>query len=400
MKNLTLLILTPDFPDSLDRYIGSIFIKEQIEGLKHYFKKIVVISPVLFSFKLLSNDKYCTNYIYENVEVYYPRCFFIPKVIPILSDNRKLYFDFRYYAIQGCIDKYDIHFDLIHSHFTYPSSYCAALLKKRYGVPYVMTINEDSGWISEELNANNSYMRRAWVEANKIITLNKFDNDKLSLYNPNVITIPYSFNKRYYKRDMNECRKMLNLPNDKQILFTFGIFQQRKGFEYLIKAINIIKNSRSGIRCYIGGKPEIEKSYEKLLKNLVTDLKLEENIHFIGFLEADDIPLWINACDLYVSSSLYEGLGITQIEAMACGKPIIATDTNGSKSIITNDEIGLLCQRGDYNDLATKILIGLNCTWTSKWDSDKIIQCSDKYNQENITNQLLDVYEEVLKNEE
>jgi teichuronic acid biosynthesis glycosyltransferase TuaC len=394
-KDLTLLILTPDFPDKDNRYIGSIFIKDQLEGIKKYFKKVIIISPILYSFKILSNDKFCINYVYDNVEIYYPRCLFIPKVIPILSDNRKLYFDFRYYAIKHCIDKYNIKFDLIHSHFTYPASYCAALLKERYKIPYVMTINEDSGWLSEELSSGSSRVQRAWTDANKIITINKFDSNKLSLYNSNRVTIPYSFNKRYFKRDMYQCRQLLDLPDDIKILFSFGILQQRKGFEYLIESMNIIKNMRSDVHCYIGGKSEIEKSYEIILKDMVSDLDLDDYVHFIGFLEDYDIPLWFNACDLYVSSSLNEGLGITQIEAIACGKPIVATNTNGSRYIIDNDEIGLLCKQADSNDLANKILEGLNY----KWNSDRILQFCERYRQENIANQLLKVYNEVLRNE-
>lgn len=389
--NATLLVLTPDFPDKYDQYIGSIFVKEQVENICIYFKKIIVISPVLYSFKLLSSDKLCNNYSYYNIDVYYPRCFFIPNAISFFPG--KEYFDIRYNVIQKCIESNMLNFDLIHSHFTYPSSYCAFLLKQKYNVPYVMTVNEDSAWLVNEMSLNSDRFVDTWKNANKIISINQWDNQKLTSFNSNNITIPYSYNERYFYRDMVICRDILNIPTDVKMLFSCGIFQKRKGFEYLIHAMDLICDERDDIHCYIGGKSEIETFYERQIKNLVIDLNLEDNVHFTGFLEFGDIPLWMNACDLYVSPSLSEGLGITQIEALACGKPVIATCTNGSRSIISSKDIGLLCKVADPVDLAAKIIDGLE----TKWDTNKILRSRNVYSGYTISRKLLDVYNEVLQ---
>jgi len=391
-KDLTLLIITPDYPDEIDFYIGSIYVKNQVKYLKSYFKKIVVICPILMTFKIMSNDKYCNDYSYDNVSVFYPRCFFVPRMVPLLSYKQKLNFDFRYHAIKNCIENNDIKFDLIHSHFTYPSSYCAALLKEKYNVPYVATINEDSGWLNEEVDLQNPRMMRAWANANKLITINTIDVNQVKQYNRNTISVPYGFDpKIYYPRDKLWCRKVLNVPQNAKILFTFGVLQERKGFEYLIESMNTLKEIYN-IHCYIGGKSVIERSYEGYLKELVKTLHLEDRVHFIGFLETPEIPIWINACDLLVISSLEEGFGITQIEALGCGKPVIATDTNGSLDIITNSDVGILCNRSDSIDLARGITDGL----VTNWDSNKIVNFSNKYHQETIVNVLLDIYKEVL----
>jgi teichuronic acid biosynthesis glycosyltransferase TuaC len=388
----TLLIITPDFPDEKNRYIGSIYVKDQVENLKLFFKKIVVICPVLFSFKIMPNDRYCMDYEYDNVSVYYPRCFFIPRMVPGIGYKRKLDFDLRLHAVMKCIQKHEIGFDLIHAHFTLPSAHCADILKEKYHVPYVITANEDSGWLQEEIDLADPRIENAWVHADRIMTINRREIPKLIQYNLRTISVPYGFIQKYSPLDMHTCRNVLNVPHDAKILFTFGILQKRKGLEYLIEAMEIIQRTRDDVQCYIGGKAEYERSYETFIRKLVTELNLEDRVHFLGFMHGPDIPTWINACDLFVLPSLEEGFGIAQIEALACGKPVIATKNSGSMDILTDPDVGILCKRADSEDFARGILLGL----TRIWDTEKIVQFSGKYRGENVAQMILSVYQEVL----
>ena len=393
LHDKTLLIITPDFPDKINRYIGSVYVKDQVEYLKSFFKKIIIISPVLFSFRIMPNDRYCTDYQYDNVSVFYPRCFFVPRCIPVSTYKRKLDFDFRYHAIRSCIVKNNIAFDLIHAHFSWPSAYCASLLHDEFLVPYVITANEDSGWLQEEIDLEDSRIENAWSHANMIMSINSREIQKLEKYNPNVITVPYGFIQKYLPIDIRTCRDRVNVPQDKKILFTFGILQKRKGLEYLIEAMGIISQSRDDVHCYIGGRAEYEKSYETFLRNRVSELHLNDRVHFVGFLHTADIPLWLNACDLFVLPSLEEGFGIAQIEALACGKPVIATMNSGSMDIISDPDVGILCERADSGDFARGILQGLS----RSWNSEKIVQFAEKYRGENVARHIADVYSNILK---
>ena len=390
-KDLTLLILTPDFPDEDNRYIGAVYVKNQIELLKPYFKRINVICPVLSSYKYMSNDRYCNNYQYDNVFIYYPRCVFIPRLIPIVPNKVKIYFDFRLDAIIQCMHDNHLRFDLIHSHFTYPTSYCAYLLNRLYNIPYIMTINEDSGWLNDEIQSNNNIFINIWKSASNLIVINSSDSSKLKIYNKNTNIIPYSVNQMFFPKSKSYCRDYLGIPQNIKMLFTIGIIQRRKGYDYLIRSLIDVCNEYPDIRCYIGGNYELEKAYGESLKKLVTILKLDKNIYFTGFIHTSELPLWMNACDLYVSSSLEEGFGITQIEALSCGKPVIATKTAGSLDIITNDN-GILCERANSINLSNAILSGFQ----NDWDTSLILKSVTKYNYNNILKKLLNTYREVL----
>jgi glycosyltransferase involved in cell wall biosynthesis len=392
LQDKTLLVITPDYPDEKNRYIGSIYVKDQIEFLKPFFKKIIVICPVLFSFRIMPNDRFCTNYQYDNVSVYYPRCFFIPRIVRGMGYKRRLDFDFRARAVMKCIQKHEIRFDLIHAHFTLPSAHCADLLKEKYQIPYVITANEDSGWLQEEIDLADPRIENAWAYADQIMTINSHEIPKLKQFNPHTISVPYGFMMKYSPLDMHACRDVLNVPHDAKILFTFGNLQKRKGLEYLIDAMDIIRKTRDDVQCYIGGKAEYEKSYETFIRKRVTELHLEDRVHFLGFMNAADIPSWLNACDLFVLPSLEEGFGIAQIEALACGKPVIATKNSGSLDILTDPDVGLFCERADSADFARGIIEGLS----RSWNPEKIVQFAGKYRGDNVAQIILGVYRDVI----
>ena len=102
------------------------------------------------------------------------------------------------------------------------------------------------------------------------------------------------------------------------------------------------------------------------MKSLSIKLKIEQRVIFTGY--RTDIPALLEIMDIYCLTSLWEGLPIGLLEAMAAGKSVIATNVNGSKEIISNSENGLLINKGDFNDLSDKILYLYN----NREDSDRL----------------------------
>jgi len=392
-QDLTLLIITPDYPDNNDRYIGSIYVKNQVAELKPFFRHIVVICPVLFSFGILPNDRYCRNYRYENVSVYYPRCFFLPRSlhIPLLSPQQKMAFDRRYAAVRRTIRRHAISFDLIHAHFTVPSADIAVRLKEEFRIPVVATLHEDSSWLAEEIALHDTGIERAWRGADAIIRVNSSDLMLLQPFNPLVVAVPNGFTREFRPLDKTGCRKDLNLPADPFILFTFGDLLERKGFQYLIDAVKILEKTVKGhrsIRCYISGKGPYRKSLEKE----VDRLGLSGIVTILPYIRTTDLPSWINSADLFIFPSLQESFGIVQIEALACGRPVIAARNVGSVEVIRSDDVGILCEPGSAEALADAIRRGLG----TAWDAEKIRAYAERYAWDNVVREILRVYKTVL----
>jgi glycosyltransferase involved in cell wall biosynthesis len=145
---------------------------------------------------------------------------------------------------------------------------------------------------------------------------------------------------------------------------------------------------RGDILCIIIGDGVLRED----LKAQIKKLGLENYVKLAGSKPHDEIPLWMNAADLFVLPSLSESFGVVQIEAMACGKPVVATRNGGSEEIVISEEYGLLCEPANSEDLAEKILVALD----KDWDRDKILKYAQQFTWENIVKDIMGIYNESL----
>ena len=384
LKDKTLLILTPSYPNEDESFIAETFVKYQVDELKRYFKKIIVIAPVLRSFGYLKKDRLCKDYTYENVEVYFPRSIYIP-----LFWLSKILIDNRLQAVERCIEEHHLHFDLIHAHFTWPSGYIGVRLREKYGKPVITTIHENGDWFDQEVGMNHPLINTAWSGADALIRVNRKDVPVLKRYNERVYSIPNGFSPAFRPIDTAVARERLGLPGDVKIVFSLGNLIQRKGFNYLIDAMEQICNQRDDVFCFIGGAGPERGS----LQVQIDRLHLGEKVKLLGSVPSDILPLWMNACDLFVLPSLSESFGVVQIEALACGKPVVSARNRGSEEVVISDKYGLLVDPADPEDLAEKILVALD----REWDRDAILEYAQRYTWENIAKKIMGVYTQILE---
>ncbi len=386
----TLLVLSPDFPnENNNQYSGASFVKNQLEPIKKYFKEIIVIAPKLFTGGVLNIDKLCQDYSYDNVTVYYPYSIFYPRSLPPKSLNRhKVVLDFRAHTVERLIKKENIDFDIIHAHFTWPSAYIAARLKENYETPMVVTVHEDSGWLSEELKDCHPRIRFAWESADALIRVNKKDVPKLRAYNEHTYAIPNGYSPNFQPKDKLQCRKELNLPLDKKTIFSIGSLIERKGFNFLIDAMKMVNEYNKDVMCYICGAGPLKNTLQKQIQNL----QLTDCVKLVGYVPEDLLPVWMNASDLFVLPSLNEGNPVVMFECLGCGKPFVGTDVGGVREIVTSEDYGLLVRPGNVQDLAEKLLIALD----RDWDNKKIVAYARQYSWENIAGRVVRIYNELL----
>ncbi len=386
-----LLIITPDFPDSTDTYVGGIFIKNFVDTIKPYFQEIVVVAPVLFSGKLMPNDRFCRDYHYDNVSVFYPRCLFLPRCLhlPGITNRSKLSFDTRPYVVERLLKKMGKRFDLIHAHFTWPSAYIGVTLKETLKIPVITTVHENPAWLAEENDIDHPLIQKAWLNSDAMLRANTYDISTLKNYNERVFRISNGFSTIFRPMDRAACKTALGLPEDRRIILAVGNLEVIKGHRYLLEAIHNIVQEHPDLLCVIVGSGPQRAALERQ----ITDEGLSEHVKLVGNRPHGEIPLWMNACDLFVLPSLNESFGIVQIEAMACGKPVIATNTPGSREVIVSDKYGLFCQPGNGEDLAEKILIGLQ----KDWNREEILQFAEKYSWDRVAGEILLLYDTTIR---
>ena len=147
--------------------------------------------------------------------------------------------------------------------------------------------------------------------------------------------------------------------DDTQETFRVGIVGRLvpiKNFELFLHAARIVADKHAHVRFHIVGQPgflESDLEYFRDIKELIQRLNLAELISFHEPVE--DLSPVLARFDLLVSSSHIETFGRTLVEAMAMGKPIVATAVGGVPEVVADGEVGFLVPAGDVNALAKKI---------------------------------------------
>jgi len=144
--------------------------------------------------------------------------------------------------------------------------------------------------------------------------------------------------------------------NDRVVLFVGSLDRSHryKGVDYLIKAVHLARKESSDVKLVIVGGGDLAPK----LKKLVQELHLGQNVVFTGSIPDEELPLHYAMCDIFVlpSFSKVEAFGLVLFEAMASGKPCIASDIPGVRDVLKNGKTGLLVPPRDPEALAQAIL--------------------------------------------
>jgi len=365
------------------------FVKDQVEALSANFDNttaLVRFNPAreLFGYRSVVD----IAHTFPNVHVFTTRVLYFP-----LDRQYKNLGERHYHATDKAIRYNHLNFDLIHAHFTWSAGYAGARLKEEYSVPFVVTGHGYDVYSlpfkDEEWREKIEYVLNT---ADHVITVSQSNLaciKKLDVSTP-VTVIPNGFRSDlFYPRDASECRKALNLPQDKKIILTVGNLEPVKGQKYLVEAVQRIVLERKDILCVIVGAGKLRTTLERQIRSL----GLEGYVMLTGGKPHDEIPLWMNACDLFVLPSLNEGNPTVMFEALGCGKPFVGTRVGGVPEIITSDEYGLLAEPADPEALAEKIQRQLD----REWDQKDILRYAEQFTWESIVKEIMGVYKQILR---
>ncbi len=150
--------------------------------------------------------------------------------------------------------------------------------------------------------------------------------------------------------DLSKIRKEFNVSDGQQVVGTVARFCPQKGYEQLIRAAREVINMYPQIRFLLVGDGELMQT----IKNMIERLGLSRNIIITG--QRSDLPELYALMDLFVLPSLWEGLPYSILEAMAAGRPIIATTFNGTEGIVIDGRTGILVPSEDTEALSQAVI--------------------------------------------
>jgi glycosyltransferase involved in cell wall biosynthesis len=145
------------------------------------------------------------------------------------------------------------------------------------------------------------------------------------------------------------ARKQLGLSPDWPVVGSVGRFEPVKGYDTLLEAAALLRTRQPKVQFLLAG----EGKEESRLKRLAKELRVEDRVFFLGWQQ--EIPEILSALDLFVLPSRNEGMGRALVQAMAMGKPIVATRVGGVPEVLGEGEAGLLVPPDDPVQLSQAI---------------------------------------------
>lgn len=219
-----------------------------------------------------------------------------------------------------------------------------------------------------------------------IITINEEDYRRAKKFNAKSVEyvpgvgLDLTEVKKYYV-DSNNLRKSLGFIEDDIILMSVGELNSNKNHRIVLKSLAVLNIKK--IKYIVCGEGTLLKE----LESYANDLGISEQVYFLGF--RDDIYELLDIADIYVFPSFREGLSKSVMEAMAKGKPIIASDIRGNRDLVDNGKGGFLFNPKNAKQLNTSIL---------RLIKNKKMMCSmGEYNMKKIKQYSLDTVLKKLK---
>ena len=178
------------------------------------------------------------------------------------------------------------------------------------------------------------------------------------------------------------------------ILFV-GRLDKRKGFKYLLQAFAQVKKAVPEARLMVVGAYDKEDKAPYVLYARQHRLR---DVRFIGYVSEDDLPRYYRTCHVFCAPSTgFESFGIILLEAMAAGKPIVASNIAGYRSVLEDGEEGLLVQPEDEQGLAETLIRLLKDSALRGRMGHKGQAKATVYSWQKVAQQVLDYYRELLE---
>lgn len=310
------------------------------------------------------------------------------------------------------IEEEQLSYGLIHANF-FMSGLVAMQLKATLNIPFVITFHA-LGHVRRihQKEQDRFPVGRLLIEENlvkgadRIIAECPQDREDLITYyqaDPNkIVIIPCGFNpEEFFPIDKQLSREALGLDAKSKIILQLGRMVPRKGVDNVIRALAYLKNQGNVKLVIVGGEtaglqlgcnPEVNR-----LKSLALELNVADLVIFTGRKDREQLKVYYDAADVFVTTPWYEPFGITPLEAMACATPVIGANVGGIKYSVINGKTGFLVPPKSPELLAEKIdLLFDNENLLRNMGSWALKHVHASFTWEKVANQMHKLYQSVL----
>lgn len=379
----TILIISSWYPSLGNPTYGS-FVKEQALLLRSFGHNVIVLDANLngtFMQSLSKRKTVLSESMDEGIRLFRVR------TSPIFPKSRSWsYSRLAKKCLSYLKDQMDIKdIDLIHAHSTFLGGYIANYIYKKEGTPYVLTEHASALIFKPETftRSDIKHFKTVCHQASSLIFVSTFQQEQLikryNIETENAHVIPNLVDHRFFTHTKPNS-------NDGSLSFiTIGSCIAVKQLDLLIQAWKIVNEQFPQLKLTIAGDGPLKNE----LIELMNGLHLMDSVQWMNKLSRDSVLEQICAHDALISSSKLETFGLTVAEAIACGKPVVVTDSGGVKDIVRSEN-GIVTGQTAHELAEGIVSLYLNY---SAFDNEQISKkAKEQFGSEAVYNRLMQVY--------
>lgn len=385
------IIIIPSFFQTKRRPTAGSFFLEQAKALKKAGHQVTILYCDTYSVKYIREwlvYEEQTADIVGNIKVYRKKTF-----CPLkhgMEGHRKAF-------VKGILSLYESQIrgkmqpDILHAHCCVWAGQAAMALSQQTGIPYVITEHATMFQLHRDQisRKNNQYITQAFQRAAKVLCVSSAFREVLSRYKEkqeiqvvgNVVDCDF-FQQTDTRTEDFTFFCLCYMQTEDQL--------RKKGIDILLRAWRAIQKNCPQARLVVGGGGQ---ALQKAVK-WCEEYGISDTVTFLGELDRQQTARQMTSCDCFVLPSRYETFGVVYIEAMACGKPVIATACGGPDDFVTPDN-GLLVPVEEVSALehAMQHMI----TSSHQYDSDRIrSSVQTRFSSQAVAGQLEQIYNTIL----
>ena len=194
----------------------------------------------------------------------------------------------------------------------------------------------------------------------------------------------------FYPQDKAICRKEVGIMTDGPVFVFVGRLSKIKGLDLLLDCFALFHQEVPEARLLIAGDGEERKAIE----NKISSMELKEEVHLLGNVTHNRLPQILNAADIFILTSVAEGLPNAILEAMACGLPVVATNVGGIHEVVKSGVNGFLIDTRQPRDVAKALSQALKKQ--EALGRGAIVTIKKNYSIESVSRKTESLFEEVV----
>ena len=387
------ILIMPSWYKTPETPVLGTFFEEQARALQKEGFKVGIIYPEytppgeLFS---RENKERIDFYIDKGIPTFHIRTSAgIPKL-------RRL--SYRQYSksVRNVFDEYVTTFgvpDVIHAHSVFHAGIAGFHIAKTNKIPFIITEHLTAylmGYINHKTDVEMACEIFDYADASVIVSNNfRKDLEKQLALKPNTFKVIHNLvNDLFFKSFTPKSYT----PGETFYFFTNSFLLPRKNITLIINAIKFLIDKNLKVHLTIGGDgPE-----ENLLQELVKKLDLQDHIRFTGKLWREEVKQELDKCHSFILASQYETFGVVLIESLACGRPVVTTNSGGPLDFI-HEQQGVIINEHTIEGLAGGMEEVMD-KYNSYNQQELVNYCRENFNEHKIASSIISLYYSIREN--